>query len=202
MQPSSCSDYFLDIVGTHQLISHVLLIFLLFKLQHSIHKYTLFHGYLDESPKYSLPSSHRPPRVMVELKPSVRSVDICHHGNEIAVVLEGENLWFCHQVTVGGHHELLPAQKATASSIQFNIPRKDGVINVEGEKVIVSLHSHFFKPNKEAIMVNVEVMIIILITIFTRCYDPLTVKGSLTYLPCGHNGMQLGTGWALRATSQ
>ena len=97
---------------------------------------------------------------MAELKPSVLAVDIGHHGNETAVVLEGENLWFCHQVTVGGHHELLPAQKATASSIQFSIPRKDSAIIVEDEKVKVSLQSHFFKPINESTAANVEVSVI------------------------------------------
>ena len=95
--------------------------------------------------------------MMAELKPSIRAINICHHGNEIAVVLEGENLWFCHQVTVGGHHELLPAQKATAISIRFNIPRKDGAINVESGKVKVSLQSHFSRPMKDSIVANVEV---------------------------------------------
>ena len=95
---------------------------------------------------------------MVELKPSVRAVDICRHGNETAVVLEGENLWFCHQVTVGGHHELLPAQKATALSIQFNIPHQEcDIFNVEDDKVKVSLQSHFSSPIEESISASVKV---------------------------------------------
>ena len=118
----------------------------------------LFFGYLDKTPKYSLPSAPaHPPGMMVELKPSVRAVDIYRHGNETAVVLEGENLWFCHQVTVGGHHEPLPAQKATAVSIQFNVPHKDGAIKVEAGKVSVSLLSQFSRPVKETIVANVEV---------------------------------------------
>ena len=101
---------------------------------------------------------------MAELKPSIRAIDICHHGNEIAVVLEGENLWFCYQVTAGGHHELLPAQKATAISIRFNIPRKEGAINVESGKVKVSLQSHFSRPIKDSIVANVEVRFVLFIS--------------------------------------
>ena len=96
---------------------------------------------------------------MAELKPSVLAIDICHHGNETAVVLEGENLWFCHQVTVGGHHELLPAQKATASSIQFNFPREDGSIDIERGEVKITLQSHFSKSIKDSITTNVEASI-------------------------------------------
>ena len=62
-------------------------------------------------------------------------------------------------VTVGGHHELLPAQKATAISIRFNLPRKDGAINVVSGKVKVSLQSHFSRPMKDSIVVNVEVSV-------------------------------------------
>ena len=137
------------------------MVLIIVSLQHSVLEYVrekLFHGYLDKESKYSLPSSPaHPPGGMTELKPSVRAVDICHHGNEIVVVLEGENLWFCHQVTVGGHHELLPAQKVTASSIQFSIPHKDAVLNVEYGKVKVFLQSHFSRSMKESIVVNVEV---------------------------------------------
>ena len=96
---------------------------------------------------------------MAELKPSIRAIDICHHGNEIAVVLDGENLWFCHQVTVGGHHELLPAQKATAVSIRFNTPRKEGAINVVSGKVKISLQSHFSRPAKDSFVANIEVSV-------------------------------------------
>ena len=121
----------------------------------------LFLGYLDKDPKYSLPSAPaHSPGTLSNLKPSVRSVEICHHGNETAVVLEGENLWFCHQVTVGGHHELLPAQKATASSIQFNIPRQDGNIEIKDGKVKISLENHFFRSTTESVTPNVEVTII------------------------------------------
>ena len=136
-------------------------VYLYHLLQHSVLNYIqgmLFHGYLDQAPKLSLPSSPaHPPGGMAELKPSVRAVDICHHGNETAVVLEGENLWFCHQVTVGGHHELLPAQKATASSIQFSLSRQDNSISIEDGRVEICLQDHFSRPIKESVEVNVEV---------------------------------------------
>ena len=97
---------------------------------------------------------------MEDLKPSLEAVNICHHGGETAVVLEGKNLWFCYQTTVGGHHQLLPAQKATASSIQFNLPHKAVVTTVEDGKVRVSLQSHFFRAVRNSFNPNVEVKFI------------------------------------------
>ena len=85
----------------------------------------------------------------------MQAVNISHHGNETAVVLEGEDLWFCYETTVGEHHQLLPARETTASSIQFNIPRK--AITVEHGKVKVLLKSLFNKPYNEYITAHIEV---------------------------------------------
>lgn len=115
----------------------------------------LFHCYLEKEPNYSLPLVPKHVlREVEDLKPSLEAVNICHHGGETTVVLEGRNLWFCYQTTVGEHHQLLPAQKATASSIQFNLPLKSVA---KGEKVKVSLQSHFSKAVKYCLIPNIEV---------------------------------------------
>ena len=51
-------------------------------------------------------------------------------------------------------------KKATASSIQFNIPRQDGNIKIKGGKVEISLENHFFRTITESVTPNVEVTII------------------------------------------
>ena len=85
------------------------------------------------------------------LKPSVTSVELHSHGNELAIVVEGSNLWFCYQVSVGGHTVQTPAHELSGTSIQFNIPMEENKVKVEEGKVMVVLYSHFSKKpfNKE-----------------------------------------------------
>ena len=85
------------------------------------------------------------------LKPSVTSVELHNHGNELAVVVEGSNLWFCYQISIGGHTVQTPAHDLSGTSIQFNVQREDSKVKVEEGKVMVILCSHFSKKplNKE-----------------------------------------------------
>ena len=85
------------------------------------------------------------------LKPSVTSVELHSHGNELAVVVEGSNLWICYQISVGGHTVQTPAHDLSGTSIQFNIQREDSKVKVEEGKVMAVLYSHFSKRpfNKE-----------------------------------------------------
>ena len=79
------------------------------------------------------------------LKPSVTSVELHSHGNELAIVVEGSNLWFCYQVSIGGHTVQTPAHDLSGISIHFNIPKEESKVKVEKGEVMVVLCSHFSK---------------------------------------------------------
>ncbi len=113
-----------------------------------------FRGYLDKAPKYPLPPvSKHPPGPVSLLKPSIEGVELRHNGSETAVALEGKNLWFCYQLSLGGHSEKTPPQDLSGTSIQFNIP-KGKSITTEGGSVRVTTHSHFAKPVKQEVVVS------------------------------------------------
>ena len=110
------------------------------------------------------------------LKPSVTSVELHSHGNELAVVVEGSNLWFCYQVSVGGHTVQTPAHDLSGTSIQFIIQREESKVKVEEGKVIAVLYSHFSKRpfNKEVPALQKVSVTDIVITIATySLYDIL-----------------------------
>ena len=100
---------------------------------------------------YSRPlsSTKSIPKVAL-LKPSLKAIDIHIYENEHAVVLEGENLSFCHAVQVGEMKSKFridtPAQ-ITPRMIRFNFPPTDKTtqINVCNETMKVALYSHFSK---------------------------------------------------------
>ena len=81
------------------------------------------------------------------LKPTVTSVELHSHGNELAVVVEGSNLWFCYQVSVGGHTVQTPAHDLSGTSIQFNIQREESKVKVEEGKVMAMVYSNFSKKS-------------------------------------------------------
>ena len=112
----------------------------------------IFRSFLEKSPEYIPPSPAKQslPELTM-LKPTVTSVELHSHGNELAIVVEGSNLWFCYQVSVGGHTVQTPAHDLSGTSIQFNIPMEENKVKVEEGKVMVVLYSHFSKKpfNKE-----------------------------------------------------
>ena len=81
------------------------------------------------------------------LKPSITSVELHSHDNELAVVVEGSNLWFCYQISIGGHTVQTPAHDLSGTSIQFIIQREESKVKVEEEKVMVVLCSYFCKKS-------------------------------------------------------
>ena len=106
------------------------------------------------SPRFS---SRYLPLVKI-LKPSVSTAAFYRHGDEIAMVLEGDNLWFCHQIevpvssTAKTHAIKTPASDITRCSIQFNykpICDDDFLVNLKAEDIQVTLFSHFSKPLRD-----------------------------------------------------
>ena len=106
----------------------------------------IFRSFLEKSPEYIPSSSAKQPLTeLTMLKPSVTSVELHSHGNELAIVVEGSNLWFCYQISIGGHTVHTPAHDLSGTSIQFNIPKEESKVKVEKGEVMVVLCSHFSK---------------------------------------------------------
>lgn len=117
----------------------------------------LFNSFLDKDQKYNIPSApaHVPGDVG-HLKPFIESVELHHLGSETAIVLEGINLWFSYQVSIGGQLMKTPARDITGSSIQFNLQKENCKIATEDGNVKVVLHSHFAKVVKQEVTANVK----------------------------------------------
>ena len=121
-----------------------------------------FRSYLDREPdKFSVPG---PVEAVTDikainmLKPKATMVEFHMYPNEHVVVLEGDNLWFCHEIRLGEIDNILeiktPAQNVTRRMIQFNFPPYEKLKNLVSEgKVKVTLHSHFANPIRQTIPV-------------------------------------------------
>ena len=118
----------------------------------------LFRGFLEKEPSYTFPSAQKlAPPIVPNLKPMIEAVKIRHHGDNASVAVEGENFWFCYNVTVGCHSRRLPSQDITGSSIQFDGPQHKTSTVTEDRKVHVSLQSHFFKNVNQEVQVDEKV---------------------------------------------
>ena len=106
----------------------------------------IFRSSLEKFPEYTPPSpTKQSPVELTMLKPSVTSVELHSHGNELAIVAEGNNLWFCYQISIGGHTVQTQAHDLSGTSIQFNVQREESKIKVVEEKVEVVVCNHFSK---------------------------------------------------------
>ena len=105
--------------------------------------------------QYIIPPAPKHPLGEVSmLRPAIEAVELRHHGGETAVTLEGINLWFCYQMSVGGYQVETSPQDLSNSSIQFNIPKEKKGIAIENGRVKVILYSHFAKPIRPELVVN------------------------------------------------
>jgi len=106
----------------------------------------IFRSFLEKCPEYTSPSPAKQlPVELTMLKPSITSVELHSHGDELAVVVEGSNLWFCYQISIGSHTIQTPAHDLSGTSIQFNIQREESEIEVVEEKVWVVVYNYFSK---------------------------------------------------------
>ena len=121
----------------------------------------LFRAFLEKEPNYTFPSAQKlAPPVVPNLKPTIEAVQIRHHGDRTSVGVEGENFWFCYNVTVGHHSRHLPSQDITGSSIQFDGPQHKISTATEGGKASVCLQSHFFKTVHQEVQVDEKVRVL------------------------------------------
>lgn len=119
----------------------------------------VFRAYLENEPeKYVAPNSPGDIAEVSTLKPEVNTVSVYKYPSEHTVVLEGSNLWFCHEVHLGEKEHkfrIKNSEAITGRSIQFNYePTEKSDQLVSDKKVKVSLRSHFANPIRKQIMVD------------------------------------------------
>lgn len=119
----------------------------------------IFRTHLDNEP-----SRYVPPTLPVDvlevamLKPEVKTVSVHRYPNEHIVVLEGNNLWFCHKVHItekSNNFIVKNSEAITGRSIQFSSePTEMSDSLVTTKKVKLTLFSHFANPIRKHIMVE------------------------------------------------
>ena len=118
----------------------------------SVYCKNIFDAHLDKPPKYTFPESPKHAIGDVDdLKPCVNEILIHHHGNQSAIVLEGKNLWFCHQISFREHKMKVAASDISDTSIQFNVAyiKSGSEPALKCYKEFVTLYNHFSsKPIK------------------------------------------------------
>ena len=128
-------------------------------VQHKMDHYSqnTFQSHLEKEPKYSPPQTRKGAVSSVSiLKPTVKTVEFHKYPNEHVVILVGNNLWFCHKVSLGKNNHVLdidtPAQNITRCSIQFNCtPSQKTNAIMADNPVKVTLYSHFAEDVEQAI---------------------------------------------------
>ena len=116
----------------------------------------MFRGYLDKDPEYKIPPlPKKSPESVESLRPMVSDFKVHEHGSEMALVIEGSNLWFCYQLSVNGESTDTPACDITGTSIKLNLD-KDSRTSLssltDGQEVKVKVHNHFFKSLSPAVV--------------------------------------------------
>jgi len=121
----------------------------------------VFRAFLEKPQAYELPANPKPiPPEVPDLKPTLRSLQLHDHGNELAVVVEGSNLWFSYRISLQGIPvRSIPKSISSECTIHFNLKGEGNSVVVEDGKVKVTLHSHFSKTIKEFVAVQEKVCI-------------------------------------------
>ena len=92
-----------------------------------------------------------PTRIELQIYPS---------PNEYILVLEGENLWFCHKIQLGDYNNRVDIDtdflNTTQRMIRFNFPPNERLIGLAAQGVVkLTLNSHFANPVRQSIEVQV-----------------------------------------------
>ena len=105
-------------------------------------------------------------KTVKELVPEMKEVAFHQHGDEVAVILRGNNLWFTTEVEIVPLHFkcAMSPQENTKKLLQFNNPcaaenKPVPTFQFQGTVVNVSLHSGFSEPllNKPVDVTDKEV---------------------------------------------
>ena len=87
------------------------------------------------------------------LKPKATTVEFHMYPTEHVIVLEGNNLWFCHKVRIGRNDNSITIDSPsniTRRSIQFNFKPSEKTEKLcENGGVHVTLYSHFAQESSK-----------------------------------------------------
>ena len=121
----------------------------------------VYRGYIERPPyKYMVPLLSKTPTPLKNLQPSTSDhIQVDRHGSELAIVLEGSNLWFCHKVTIGSLVIKITASLCNGNCVHYNMDKWDSNIGhlKDGEKVSITLHNHFSRPSTFKVIINKKV---------------------------------------------
>ena len=136
----------------------------------------MYATYFDKQPKLKIIEPVSSFSEVAATKPVTKSIAFHQHGNELAITLEGEDLWFVNSIQVGTLNKLSVSAKATnQKSIQFNLPYKQNPelsITADAEVKVV-VESQFCKPINSSLKVTKKV------TTYNYVYMQLHVKMTL-----------------------
>ena len=101
-----------------------------------------------ESQKFTAIASTKEVTEVILLKPELKSVQLYTYPDEHVVVLEGENLWFCHEIILGGKKSSIRPdinfEAITGRAIQYSSkPTKESAHLGTKPTVKVTMCSHF-----------------------------------------------------------
>ena len=91
------------------------------------------------------PRSSKPVADVVAVKPAITSVSFHMNGNELAITVVGDNLWFCTSVKVGPFQQRVCAENTSEKSLQFNVEGKKQFSSTS-DYVSVKIWSQFSSP--------------------------------------------------------
>ena len=114
------------------------------------YRHSTLRGFLEKgSPKYVVPNPAEAVTEIGFLKPEVTTIEVHKYPDEVAVVLQGDNLWFCHEIRLGNYVPPVPklVEHIARRSIQFNFRLSEtaNIVTDDGH-VKVTLFSHFANP--------------------------------------------------------
>ena len=95
---------------------------------------------------------------MANTLPNALGVAFHRHGKELAVVVTGQNLWFCNEVKVSGHIESISPDKISQKSIQFNCSiDEEHILSPDSDSIPLALFSHFCSPKRNHVPITNKV---------------------------------------------
>ena len=111
---------------------------------------------MDKPPQLKITDAVKSVKEVSQTKPAANSIAFHWHGNELAITLEGTDLWFVSSIQVGLLENLCVSAKATNQNvIQFNLPYKPD--QGTDDEVDVIVESQFYEPIKCSLKVTKKV---------------------------------------------
>lgn len=113
---------------------------------------------MDKPPQLKITDPVSSVKDVASTKPVANSIAFHQHGNELAITLEGSNLWFVNSIQVESLKRLCVSAKATnQNSIQFNLQYKPDAQLTADEQVDVIVESQFCEPINHSLKVTKKV---------------------------------------------